>query len=34
MFSNNPEEIKAMLEVGFEYICQKNGRVLQEAEIK
>jgi len=23
--ANNPEEIKALLEVGFEYVCEKDG---------
>ena len=22
---SNPEEVKALLEVGFEYVCQKDG---------
>jgi hypothetical protein len=22
---SNPEEIKALLEVGFEYVCEKDG---------
>jgi hypothetical protein len=26
--AEKPEEIKALLEVGFEYICQKDGLAL------